>query len=575
MKRRNCFRIILGLAAFVVSSSLGHASDFNILPSTGSFGVKREVVATVKIDTAGEIINAAQARVSFNPAILEVTSLSKVGSIFNFWLQEPVFSNTDGIIEFIGGTVNGISGSSLQVLQVHFITKGVGSSDISFTDASIAAADGSGTNILSNANGAQFTVSSSAIIPPAHVPAPAQIARTPTEAAGLPAKPVVVVPLYPDPDGWYSVTAQFLASWELPSDISGISTALNADPAFTVPPVSEGLFEAKIFPAIGKDGVQYLHVRFKNNKGWGPVRHHRIAVDSQPPIPFKIDIKTGAASDNPSPKLSFNTTDALSGVQHYEISMNSEEPIIVNGPDYLFTPHPPGAYAIKVRAYDKAGNSVEDRVAVEILPIESPSITAINKKVIIGTDDLLTVKGLALLGSDVIVAVEDKNKFLVLQGEAGTNSQGEWEFRFDKELRRGDYFVSVNARDARGALSLPTDPIKVSFVEKSIVSLFGWDITLRGLVVLLTALIILAGLYYRKATLLRSTRSQRETIIISRDLSNAFNAVKKDLDSIAGVIAKDALTDEKKLVLDSTTRKIVDSLDALEKYVRKDIERLR
>lgn len=557
------------------------AADFNVSPQTGTFGAKQEFEVNLKIDSAGESINAAQAKIKFSANIIEVKSVSKDGSIFNFWLQEPKFSNTDGTIEFISGTPNGISGSSLQVLKIIFTTKGIGSSDISFIDSSITAADGSGTNILAKANGAKFIVSSSVVIPttsslasPVPPAPPVQITRIPTQATGLPTVPNVSVSLYPNPDNWYNFVSQFNVSWKLPLDILGLSTAMNANPNFVAPTISEGLFDSKTYPAINKDGIYYFHIRFQNNKGWGPTAHYRMAVDTQPPIPFKIDVKTGLSSDNPSPKLVFNTSDSLSGISHDEIIINEEEPIVINLPEFSLLPRQPGEYTVRVRIFDNAGNSIEDKVKIEILPIETPTITSISKKVILGTDDNLLVKGLAIADASVIVTIEDRNKFLVFQGESKTNVQGEWELRFDEELRRGNYFVSVTAKDSRGAVSLPTESAKVSFVEKPIISLFGLDITLRGLLVIFTIVVLSVALWFYRKTLLRLARSQRESTIINRDIKNSFGMVKEDLDKISGIAKKDSSVDTKEIELNVINKKIKDNLDNIEKYSSKDIEKL-
>ena len=331
------------------------AADFNISPVMGQFGLKQESSVNIKIDTADDSINAAQAKIKFNPGVLEVKSISKDGSIFNFWLQEPEFSNTEGMIEFIGGTTSGVSGASLQVLKINFIAKGIGLSEFSFTDGAVTASDGSGTNILNKSNGAKFTVSSSATVPSGElipIAPPVPVTRTPVVAIGLPAIPIVSVPLYPNPDNWYNIVSQFTPSWNLPPDISGVSTAFNTNPSFVPMAVSEGLFESKTLPAVVKDGISYFHIRFQNNKGWGATAHYRIAVDTQPPISFKIDVKTGLTSDNPAPKLSFNTADSLSGISHEEIIVNSEEPVTINVYEYTLLPRQPGEYLVKVRVYD-------------------------------------------------------------------------------------------------------------------------------------------------------------------------------------------------------------------------------
>ena len=575
-------------------TQVASAADFKIAPSSGTFGIGKQFRVDIKINTLGGSINAVQGKLKFDPAVVEVTSISKVDSVLNFWLLEPTSSNTEGTLEFIGGTPAGVSGGSLQVLSVTLTAKAIGTSSFEFINAAITISDGSGTNVFGKATAASFDVSSSgggtapgkaaAPAPPEPVPSPVQIIRTPAKATGVPVGPEVLIALYPDREHWYNVISNFVAAWNLPADIFTIATQVNANPNYD-PTIGEGLFNSKTFPAP-RDGVQYLHVRFKNEKGWGPTTHERIAIDTQPPLPFKIDVKTGLKSDDPSPVLAFTTGDATSGMGSYVIQVDKEEPVTIDPlsfstssvsaqeSEYKLTPHEPGVYVIRVQALDKAGNSVEDRVEVEIVPIETPKITYVTGKVIIGADDRLVVKGTAIPNATVVVSIEDKDKFLIVRSDVATSKNGEWELHFDKELRRGDYFVSVQAKDSRGALSLSTEPIKVKFVEKPVISLFGLDITLKGLVIILVTIGVLAASWFYRKTLLRLARSQRESIIIGRDLKNAFDGVKKDVDRMASTIKNNTSPDEKELETRVISKNIGAALDKIEKYVSKDIERL-
>lgn len=586
MKRIVIFVSLVAVTMLAAASRVS-AADFKVFPSSGTFGTEKVFSVDLKINTFGEPINAAQVKLQFDPKVLEVKSVSKENSVFNFWLKEPAFSNDTGTIEFIGGTPSGISGSSLHVVSVIFSAKAVGASDLVFINASITASDGSGANVSGNATGASFNVSSSGggvvpgatvTSPPEPVPVPTQIKRTPVAASGLPATPDIKVQLYPNPDGWHNLVSHFTASWRLSSDVADVATALNQNPNFEIPNKSEGLFDGKVFPALNRDGVYYLHVRFKNNVGWGPTAHYRIAIDTQPPLAFNVEVPTGVKSDNPSPKLVFNTGDALSGLGSFTITLEGEDPIVQESgtaSEYVLKPHPPGTYMIRVIASDKAGNSVESRAQVEIVPLDTPKINSATKRVIIGSDDRFTIKGTAIADASVIVRIEDKNKFLVLQNEALTTKDGEWEFRLDRELRRGDYLVFVQAKDARGALSLPTEPVKVSFAEKPVISLFVLDITLRGLVILLVVIGVSAALWFYRKTLLRSARLQRGSIIISRDLKNAFETIKKHVDRMGGMVKSNISSEEKDLEVKAITKNIGDTLDKVEKYLRKDIEQLK
>ena len=51
-------------------------------------------------------MNAASGVISFPADKLEVVSLSKTGSVFTLWVQEPSFSNSAGTINFEGIVLN-------------------------------------------------------------------------------------------------------------------------------------------------------------------------------------------------------------------------------------------------------------------------------------------------------------------------------------------------------------------------------------------------------------------------------------------------------------------------------------
>ena len=134
--------------------------------------------------------------------------------------------------------------------------------------------------------------------------------------------------------------------------------------------------------------------------------------------------------------------------------------------------------------------------------------------------------------------------------------------------------MSVKAKDERGALSLPTEPVKVSFVEKPTISLLGLDVTLRELLIALVAAGILAALWFYRKTLLHLTKAHRESVIISRDLKNSFGVIKKDLDKITEVVKRNASFETKELEINVAVKKIADTLDKIDGYLSKDIERL-
>lgn len=147
-------------------------ATFNLRPATGSFGVGSTFYVDVSINVDGIAINAAQANLSFPADKLKIIQLSKNSSIFTLWPTEPVFSNQDGRISFVGGLPNpGFIGNAGKVFSILFQAKSTGEATITFSGEIITANDPYGTNIFSSSQkGVYSIIASSEYQPPPEVP---------------------------------------------------------------------------------------------------------------------------------------------------------------------------------------------------------------------------------------------------------------------------------------------------------------------------------------------------------------------------------------------------------------------
>ncbi len=360
-------QFLLGLAICFLSLQSVSAATLYLSSDKEVLSIGETFEAVVKIDSEDASINACQVTLQFPKDILEAEKIGKTDSVFNFWLEEPAFSNDNGTVTFIGGSNFGSSGKSLKILTISFKVKGSGQIKLVFTDGAITASDGSGTNVLSTMLGLELTSAAKtgvAKIEPKQIPPPTQIMRQAETSQGLPAKPSVKVPLYPDSEKWYNSTANFIAQWDLPADVSDVDTGLDKNVSFSGQ-TSEGLFESKVFPAIKEDGVWYLHVRFENNVGWGQALNYRLAVDTAPPIGFEAISLEGESTDNPAPTLQFKTSDALSGLKEYQVQIGDGEAIKILAADFSgsfqLPLQSPGKRRIAVKAVDEADNKQSHR----------------------------------------------------------------------------------------------------------------------------------------------------------------------------------------------------------------------
>jgi len=145
------FLVFLCLFVFLfalVRVSVAQAASLYFFPSSGSYEVGKTFSATVYVSSADQAMNAASGVISFPKTQLEVVSLSKTGSIFGLWVQEPSFSNSAGMVNFEGIALNpGFTGASGKLITINFKVKAAGSAALNFSSGSVLANDGQGTNI--------------------------------------------------------------------------------------------------------------------------------------------------------------------------------------------------------------------------------------------------------------------------------------------------------------------------------------------------------------------------------------------------------------------------------------------
>jgi hypothetical protein len=152
------------------------ASMLYFSPSSGNQTAGNILNVSVYVNTQGKAINNAEASIRFPTALLEVVSISKSGSIFTLWVEEPRFSNSAGTISFNGGLPTpGFTGSAGRVVTIAFRVKSAGSASLLFTSGAVRANDGLGTDVLSSMGTATFTISPAPVIPvpePTPIPVP-------------------------------------------------------------------------------------------------------------------------------------------------------------------------------------------------------------------------------------------------------------------------------------------------------------------------------------------------------------------------------------------------------------------
>ena len=210
--------IIFAFGIFLFGCNSAYAASLYFSPSSGNQTAGNILNVNVLVNTQGKVINNADAVIRFPANILEAVSISKTGSIFSLWVEEPSFSNSAGTISLNGGLPTpGFTGSAGKMVSIAFRVKTAGSASLAFTSGAVRANDGFGTDILSSLGTATFTISPVPVIP---VPEP-----TPTPT--IVDEPVVEEEVYTLPEpiepvlevNWINRIIEFIANINLVSSL--------------------------------------------------------------------------------------------------------------------------------------------------------------------------------------------------------------------------------------------------------------------------------------------------------------------------------------------------------------------
>ncbi|MDP2598337.1 MAG: hypothetical protein Q8P49_00735 [Candidatus Liptonbacteria bacterium] len=576
MRRVYLFTLMFLAATFLLVAH-ARAATMYMVPDARSLSIGQEFNVDLKIDTgdASTSINSAQATIQFPVGILNAISVDKQNSVFGFWLEEPTISISDGTIRFIGGAIKGVSGNALQVVRMKFKATGAGLADLKISDAAVAAADGKGTNVLAETKGVSVAVGTNTLSPSPAPPAatnieqPQIIYRTPVKAAGLPAKPVLRVPLYPDESRWYDQIGDVIVLWDLPVDITQVAARVSHAKDGTAPTPEKALSNGKNFGVLQED-IWYVKVQFRNNIGWGEPAYYKISIDTTPPLPFDIKI-SNAASDDPSPKIDFETNDSLSGIANYAISVDGKELAIVTSTTAILPAQLPGRHSLTVKATDLAGNSVEDGIGFEVLPLPTPQIEFITKSISQGEFAFASGKGTPG-GSVEVIAVDAGNRE-VFRGTAGSDDGGHWDVTVKVPLAIGEYQLSARSHDTRGAQSFMSDPRSFKVKAKSIISFgfieLGW---LEILIIVILAVVASISIWSRRNIMRAQTRGAYK-VILGRDVEKLSALLSENIKELSQIPSVRDGADAPKFAY--LIAKLNENIAKIKKYIGQEAEKLK
>lgn len=499
------------------------AGTIGFSPSGGTFPPGKTFSVSILATSRDQSANAFSGRISFPSDKLQVTSLNKSGSIISVWVQEPSFSNQAGTINFEGIVLNpGFTGSGGRLITISFKTIAEGTAAIQFTDGSMLANDGEGTDILSGLGSAVFTIGSGGV---------QEDKVEPKE--NVPAAPIISSPTHPEPSRWYKERAARF-TWTNPSGITGVSFVLNRESGTTPSTQSDGFLSAYVAEQLD-EGSWYFHLRLRNKSGWGPPSHERIRIDTTAPTEPVITLLP-TSGEELMPRVIVAASDTLSGVERYELQIDKQESLVVV-PDamdldkpYTLPVQDTDAHTLVVRAYDFAGNVSEARAEFQAGSLEPPRFTIPSR---ISEGDVLRIQGSTYPNSHVDLFLEDSHLGVVGPYKSDSDEQGFFTFVWPTTLGHGAYRLWSTVTDGNGVKS-PESPRLSLTVRPDWWALFTrvFSMVFSPLVffiALMIALVVFLAHHWHPLLVLRGRKHTDQIHGVEHETYKAFNRLRDDM----------------------------------------------
>ncbi len=350
--------IISGFFNFIPANQATAAAGASLYlsPALGTFVTGGTFTTSIVLNTNGQFINAVDIGISYPPDKLQIVSPSLGTSIISIWTSQPHFDNQKGTITFRGGIPNpGIRTDRGVVATITFRVKSVGQAIVRFSpDSKVLLNDGLATDILTDIGSGIYDL----VLPP-------------------PRGPIIVSESHPDQARWYPNKTLALR-WTNSESVDGFSYVLSQEAIDIPDDISEGRDRSSVVYRSVGDGTHFFHVKALRNGVWGETSHFAVNIDATPPAEFPIEISPSARTSNHRPLINFFTTDALSGLDHYEMKIvpRNATPATAPATGQTFfveatSPASPelalGRYDVIIRAFDKAGNIREITQSLSIV----------------------------------------------------------------------------------------------------------------------------------------------------------------------------------------------------------------
>lgn len=186
------------------------------------------------------------------------------------------------------------------------------------------------------------------------------------------------------------------------------------------------------------------------------------------------------------------------------------------------------------------------------------------------------VSGKTVPNGFVDIKVFDKTGQEVFAGVSASDGLGNWEAVIEKILAKGEYTLSISARDNRGAVSYPSSSQIVRVKAKIILSIGFID--LSWFEIFIIGILLLASVVSASAWYYISVKRRREAyrIVATRDIDKLTALLAADLKGLEGWVekSKEGLGKRAKPEMEFYLKSLHSTVDKMKKYLRQELDKL-
>jgi hypothetical protein len=578
----------LAISLFFLGLNSVSAATLSLSANSTNVSAGETVTLYVILNSEGVAVNNAEATIKFPTELFDIISISKGGSIFSLWVEEPSFSNSSGVISFNGGSPTpGFTGARGSIISIVAKAKKTGQAEFSFSSAAVRANDGLGTDVLRGRYGNIIVVAEKEApvkVPPTTptTPEPGKeippvVPSTTAQSTSLQISSVT----HPDQAQWYKDKNPSF-QWALAKDINAVQTGIGDSNSFSPSVIYSPAISRKTVTNL-EDGTWYFKVSARKDTAWGPVTTYIARIDTT--VPEKKNIEFNYDNDNKKLNIIADVADSGSGLDHYELFLNDGliktiTPEEFIGGKFSLDLYALGENVVKLVVFDKAGNSIEalgnfystgilvpplEPVIPEVEPV-APQLSMIPKLLV--ADDKLIIQGNTQTpDTDVTINVVWENSDSMV---FKTKSNSEFNFfALIPNLKAGNYeiWAEISFNDK----IISSEHLRTKATSQSLTKLGSFTfrtLSVVGLMFIIVLLLIIAAFFLGKHFSLASTEQNISVASVKKNnakiLAFLKNNLEKHLELIHDIRHRRVLTREEKKIKKS----LEDGLDEVDKWLQ-------